>query len=75
MKALADVEQPDSWTIPLGTVTRPPLPTRTPRVALAQCLAGYPGMELWRELRELLPADSAARVLEAAATAYRAARQ
>jgi hypothetical protein len=31
-------------------------------------------MQLWTELRQLLPVDSAARVFEAAAAAYRATR-
>ena len=50
------------------------LPQRTPGEALVQALAGYPAMQLWRELRQLLPADAPARMYEAAPRSVRRSR-
>lgn len=66
MSAIADVTRQNRN---VRHATR--LPRRTPATALIRALADYPGLQLWTELRQMLPPEAAARAFRAAAQLYR----
>jgi hypothetical protein len=74
VESIADVAQPTRFThrgtAPYSQACHP-LPTRTPGEALARALANYPAPQLWEELRELVPRETAAKLLDAAVAAVR----